>query len=270
MLMLAAPACLPEPDVPPVIADPFFYAVAIPAVALMGVAKGGFSGLGLLSMPLLSLAVSPVRAAAIMLPILIIQDMVSVWAYRREFDTRNLAIMLPGAIAGIALGWLMAAHVSDAMVTIVVGVISVAFVLNSLRKRRIEASVAGKGDVGHGLAWGSVSGFTSFIAHAGGPPFQVYVMPQRLEPILFAGTSTMFFAAVNAIKVVPYLALGQFSPANLATSAVLFPLALLSTVAGVWLVKRVDADRFYKIIYALTFLVGLELLWSGFRGLLHG
>jgi uncharacterized membrane protein YfcA len=268
---MSGPSAVPPGlDVFPLIDDPFFYLVAVPAVALMGMAKGGFSGLGLLSMPLLALAVSPVRAAAIMLPILIVQDIVSVWAYRHAFDRRNLAILLPGAVVGIALGWLMAAHVSDAMVTIAVGLISVAFVLNSLRKRRLDAGVAGQGDVTHGLAWGGVSGFTSFIAHAGGPPFQVYVMPQRLDPILFAGTSTMFFAAVNAIKVVPYVALGQFSASNLATSAVLFPLAMASTLVGVWLVKRVDADRFYKIIYGLTFAVGLELLWTGVHAMLQG
>jgi uncharacterized membrane protein YfcA len=106
------------------------------------------------------------------------------------------------------------------------------------------------------------------IAHAGGPPFQIYVLPQRLKPAIYIGTNAIFFAVMNLIKVGPYLALGQFSPQNLLASAALFPVAIVSTVAGVWLVRRVPAARFYTIIYLLLLAVGAKLVFDGVKGLL--
>src|SRR4051794_18465913 len=156
---------------------------AIPAVILMGFAKGGFAGLGLLSMSLLSTVVSPVKAAAIMLPILIVQDAVSVWSYRKTFDKRLLVIMLPGSILGITFGWLVASYVSEGAVRLIVGLISVTFVGMFWRRRAIAPQVGEvAGAKPAGVFWGAVAGYTSFVAHAGGPPFQVYVMPLRLKP----------------------------------------------------------------------------------------
>ena len=240
-----------------------FYAAAIPAVILLGLSKGGFSGLSALSMPLLSLAISPVKAAAILLPILIVQDWVSVWAFRRDWEKRNLLILIPASAIGVGLGWLLAARVSEAMVRLAVGLISVGFVVYViLRSWRGEPKPA-QPKVAPGLFWGALAGFTSFVSHAGAPPFQVYVMPQRLAPRLFAGTGTMLFAAINAMKAPGYFALGQFSRENLSAALTLFPLAIISTFAGVWLVRRVAAERFYSLVYALTLLIGLRLIWEG-------
>ena len=230
----------------------------------MGLAKGGFSGLGLLSIPLLCLVMPPVQAAAIMLPILLVQDAVSVWAYRKSFDRQNLLLLLPGCVLGIGLGWLFAARLSDAVVLLAVGVIATGFVIINWRRKAVLAAAGQlRPSALLGLLWGSVAGITSFVAHAGGPPFQVYVLPQRLPPQIYAGTSTMFFAATNVVKLIPYAALGQLSPTNLSLAGALFPLAIGATFIGVWLVRRVDAQRFYTIIYALTFAVGLKLLWDG-------
>ncbi|PSC06999.1 hypothetical protein SLNSH_01055 [Alsobacter soli] len=246
-----------------------FFALAVPAVVLMGMSKGGFSGLGLISMPMLALAISPVTAAAIMLPILIVQDAVSVWAYRRDFDRKILLIMLPGALVGIAVGWFLAAQVPEAAVRVGVGLISVGFVLMYWGRRNVMAEgERTRGSTGAGVFWGAVSGYTSFVAHAGGPPFQVHVLPQRLSPQLYAGTSTMFFAAVNLVKVFPYVALGQFSSENLKASALFFPIAIASTFLGVWMVRRLDARRFFTLIYALSFVVGVKLIWDGIRDLI--
>lgn len=247
--------------------DGAFFAAMVPAVILMGLSKGGFSGLGLLSLPLMALVVSPVTAAAIMLPLLIAQDVVTVWSYRREFDRRNLMTLAPGALIGILAGYLLAAKVSDAAVGLAVGVISIGFALRRLlsggqAERRVRrASWSG------GSLWGFICGFTSMIAHAGGPPFQIYVMPQKLPPAVFVGTGAIFFAAINWVKVLPYLALGQFSPQNLFASAALLPVAIAATFAGVWLVRRVPAERFYGIIYWLLLLVGARLIWDGIRHL---
>jgi uncharacterized membrane protein YfcA len=239
-----------------------FYLVAVPAVIVLGLSKGGFTGLSSLAMPMMSLVISPVRAAAIVLPVLIVQDWVSVWAFRRDFSPRNLLILIPASIIGVAAGWLLAARVSEDAVRLAVGVISIAFVGYMLIRDRLGLAPVATPGVPAGLLWGSLAGFTSFISHAGSPPFQVYVMPQNLKPRVFAGTATMFFAAVNLIKFPPYLMLGQFSRQNLTVSALLIPVAILSTFAGVWLVRRVAADRFYAIILVITFLIGVKLTYD--------
>ena len=244
-----------------------FYLVAIPAVILFGLAKGGFSGLGTLGMPMLSLVVSPVRAAAIVLPILLVQDWLSVWAFRRDFSPRNLIILIPSSMIGVGVGWLVAARVSDDAVRLAIGVISIVFVLYMLIRDRLGRAPVEKPGVPSGVLWGSLAGFTSFISHSGSPPFQVYVMPQYLKPPVFAGTATMFFAAVNLLKVPPYFLLGQFNRDNLFVSAGLIPVAILSTFGGVWLTRRVSADRFYAIILALTFLIGAKLIYDAVRAL---
>jgi uncharacterized protein len=244
--------------------DLAFYLAAIPAVILIGLAKGGFAGLGALGMPIMALGVDPVRGAAILLPILIAQDAVGVLAFRKSWDGRILLIMLPGAILGVALGWLFAASVSADAILVAVGAVALLFGLYRLwieRGGRIAAPRNSPAWVGS--LFGLVTGFTSQIAHAGGPPFQMWVMPRRLPRDVFIGTTAIFFAALNWIKVPAYVALGQFTRDNLLTTAALLPLAILSSLAGVWLVRRVPVDRFYTIVYALMVVTGGKLLWDG-------
>lgn len=243
--------------------DPLFYVLAVPAVTMMGLAKGGFAGVGAVAMPLLALAISPVQAAAILLPILIVQDVVGVWAFRKTWDRGVLALMLPSAAAGIFLGYLLAAQVSAVAVLATLGAISILFAAQRLwsqRGGRVAAPSNAPWPVGALL--GMASGFTSQIAHAGQPPFQMWVLPKNLSPASLVGTTAIFFAVVNWVKVPAYVALGQFTRENLATSAVLAPVAIASTFAGVWLVRRVKAERFYTIIYVLMILVGAQLLWE--------
>lgn len=230
---------------------------------LLGLSKGGFAGIGALSLPVIALAISPVRAAAILLPILIVQDVVGVWAFRRDWDGYILGWMLPGAIAGIALGYVYAASVSPAAVLGAVGGLSIAFGLYRLWAEARGASGAPSGSPGWvGSLFGVASGFTSQIAHAGQPPFQLWVLPRRLPRDVLVGTTAIFFAVVNWIKVPAYFALGQFTAANLRAAALLLPVAIGSTLAGVWLVRRVPAERFYRAIYLLMVLVGAKLLWD--------
>ncbi len=246
------------------ITDPLFYAAAIPAVTLLGLAKGGFSGLGLLSLPLMALVVSPVQAAAITLPILIVQDVVSVWAYRHSWDKRNVALLVMGATFGILAGYLLAAQVSEAAIKLSVGVISISFAIRRMvLERSASPPAATSADTPRGLFWGWVTGFTSMIAHAGGPPFQIYVMPQKLPRNVFVGTGAVLFAIINWIKVPPYIALGQFNAENLSTAGALFPVAIASTWAGVLLVRRVSGQSFYTAVYVLLVLVGAKLVYDG-------
>lgn len=241
--------------------DLLFYGCAIAAVILSGLAKGGFSGVGALAMPIMALGIDPVRAAAIMLPILILQDAVSVWAFRRSWDRHILAVMLPGMTIGVALGYFFAAQVSETAVLGALGLISVIFGLQRLWVERGGAVVLPSNSPNWvGVLLGIVSGFTSQIAHAGAPPFQMWVLPKRLARDVLVGTTAIAFAVMNWIKVPAYAALGQFTSGNLATTALLAPVAIASTFAGVLLVRRVDPDRFYTLIYVLMVLLGIKLM----------
>lgn len=249
---------------PAIIADPAFYLAAIPAVLLLGLSKGGFSGVGTAATPLLALYLPPLEAAALLLPVLITQDIISVTVYRRDWDATNLKIMMPGALIGMALGWLLALYISDDAVRIAIGAIGVVFVANVVLQR---AAVEPRGrSVVAGTFWGCVTGFTSFLTQGGGPPFQVYMLPQRLPKLVLVGTTAIFFAILNALKIGPYLALGQFNTVNLWTSLALLPVAIAANFAGIWLVKHTPTGLFYKIAYALLLLISLTLLWQGVSG----
>ncbi len=245
--------------------DPIFWAVAVFSVLITGVSKGGFGGLALLAVPLMALVISPVQAAGIMLPILIVMDWVGVWTYRKYWDRKVLVLLLPGAVLGIVAGGLLAGFVDDQAVRVVVGAIAVLFPIYAvLKPSGGDAWI--KNNRSLGVVSGTVAGFTSFVAHAGGPPFQAYTIPQKLEPRIFAGTAVMFFFVVNFVKVLPYAMLGQFDRENLTTSLILIPIAPIGVLFGAWLVKRIDQTLFYRILYALIFSVGLKLLWDGFVG----
>jgi uncharacterized protein len=249
------------------ITDPLFYAAAIPAVALVGMSKGGFGGsLALLALPLLALAVPPIQAAGIMLPILLAMDVVAVWTWRRHWDRANMRILIPGAILGTALGWATATIVQDAHIRLMLGLLGLVFTLNWLWTTfaaRGGERPATKPSWGAGTVWSTIAGFTSFISHVGGPPLQIYMLPQRLTKEAFAATFAVYFAFMNVIKVVPFWTLGNLSPTNLATSAVLLPLAVVSTMFGAWLVKRIDTTLFFRLIYGILMVVSLKLLWDG-------
>lgn len=245
--------------------DPIFWAVAVISVLITGISKGGFGGLALLAVPLMALVISPVQAAGIMLPILIVMDWVSVWSYRDHWDKRILVLTLPGAVAGIILGGLLAGYVDDQFVRICVGFIAVLFPLYAIFKPKGRASLI-KDNKPLGVIAGAASGFTSFIAHAGGPPFQAYAIPQDLDKRIYAGTAVMFFFIVNMVKVIPYAMLGQFDSTNMTTALILIPLAPVGVLIGVWLVRQIDQHLFFRIIYLLIFCVGLKLLWDGFIG----
>jgi len=214
---------------------------------------------------LLALVVGPVEAAAIILPILIVQDAVGVWAFRKSWDGRVLAVMLPGAAVGIFVAYRFAASLPEAGMQMLLGLISLLFAARSLWLQR-GGRVPAPADPPRwfGFLMGIGSGVTSQIAHAGQPLFQIYVLPKRLPRDVLVGTTAIFFAAVNWIKVPAYLALGQFSRAHLLASLIMMPVALASTFAGVWVVRRVDTERFYAVIYWLMIGVGLKLVWDGF------
>jgi hypothetical protein len=245
-----------------IITDPLFYLFAVPAVIMLGLSKGGFSGIGMVATPLLALVLPPLQAAAILLPIILLQDALSCWIYRRVWDPWNLKVMLPGAVLGVAAAWLFAAHVSEGAIRLLVGLIALGFALNAwLRRKRIDAIA--QPSAAHGVAWGGLAAFTSTLIQIGGPPYYAFVLPQRLEKMLYVGTTVWFFAMVNAMKVAPYFALGQFSTSGLITSAALIPVAVASNILGVWLVRVTPEALFYKLTNVLVLLIGIELTRQG-------
>ncbi len=249
------------------ITDYTFYLAAIPAVMLLGLAKGGFSGLGMVALPMMALVVPPLQGAAIILPILMAQDVVSLFAYRKSWSRDVLKRFMPGALAGLAIGALLAAYVDDAMVEFLVGLLACVFVLFHWMRREAADAKPREPSRAKGLGLGVLSGFASFIANTGGVPFQAYAVPLRMPPALYAGTSTALFFVLNWIKFLMFIALGQVSADNLSTSAALAPCAVAATFFGVWLVRRVPAKRFYTIVTSLTFILGIKLIYDGARGL---
>lgn len=245
--------------------DPAFYAVAIPAVTLYGLSKGGFAGVSLMSMPLLSLVVPPVKAAAIILPVLMVQDAVTVWSYRTSFDVRTLLVTAPGGVLGIALGYVTASRVPDDAIRLLIGVSSVLFCLDAWLRPKLAAATS-QHDLPKASLLGALSGYASFVIHSGGVPFNMYALPLNLEKRVFVGTGALFLGACNLLKLPPYLALGQITGENLALSAMLFPVAVAANLAGVHLVNRVSATSFYRLIYLLTFLVGIKLVLDAVSG----
>ncbi len=249
------------------IADPVFYALAVPALLLMGVAKGGLGGgVGQLAVPLMALVISPIQAAAIMLPILCLMDLFAVRAYRGTWDWQNLGRLLPASIIGIAVGTVTFRVLDANSVRLLLGVISLGFVLSKWLSAGAKVERGNPGRLRIGF-WGAVSGYTSFIAHAGSPPVQVVLLPQKLDKTTYVGTVTLFFAVVNYVKLVPYGWLGQLDPANLMTSLVLSPVAPIGIYAGVYLHKRINEALFYRLMYVMLFVTGSKLTYDGLAGL---
>jgi uncharacterized membrane protein YfcA len=264
--LIAPPsAAVPPPsshNLAAVIADPLFYLLAVVAVTLLGLSKGGFFGLGVMALPLMSLSVPPLQAAAIILPTVLAQDALTVWTYRREWSAWNLKVMVPSMAVGIAVAALFAASLTAAHVRLAIGLIAGLFVLRHWLGGRFER-LASKASVLTGVIFGIVGGFTTMLANAGGPAWQMHLLPQRLDKLTYVGTFTMLFAASNLMKVPAYGALGQLTAENLTIGAVLLPVAVAANYAGIWLVRRTPTEAFYRIAYVLMFFISVELIRSG-------
>ena len=249
-----------------VFSDPAMLWVSIFAVGLVGLSKGGMGGaFAMLGVPIMSLVMSPLLAAAVLLPALLMMDALSLWYWRGWADWRLLRAMLPAAVIGIGLGWATAAVTSDAVVRLIIGVVALGFTL-----RALFGSILGRAmrhRPGLSWFWGVMAGFTSFVAHAGGPPFQVHVLPKKLDPKTYTGTSVKFFAMVNAIKLLPYATLGMLRSEVLISALVMLPLALLTVSLGAMIIRRMSAQVFYPFSYVMMAIVGVKLLYDGIAGL---
>ena len=242
-----------------------FWTVAVIAAFLTGVSKGGLPLVGALVVPVMSLAISPVAAAGLMLPVYVVSDWFGLYAYRKEFDRRVLAIACAGMTIGVGVGWSIAHYISEDWVTALVGTIAVAFSLNTLL-RKPKAASEQRATVAKGMFWCTIAGFTSFVSHTGGPPYQVWTLPLGLRKAVFAGTSTIAFAYINAVKLVPYYFLGQITLSSLKTAAVLMPVAAGSVYLGVWAVQRLPEALFFRIVTWSLLIIGADLMGRGLTG----
>lgn len=245
---------------------PVLITAALAAISV-GLSKGGLQMAGMLAVPILSLAMPTMAAAAMLLPIFIITDVFGVWAFRHSYDAWNLRVLLPSALSGVGIGWLTASMVSDAAVNLIVGGLGLAYCAGSFLKARAQRlagaqQAAPEAKASAGWFWGALSGFTSFVSHAGAPAFQIFVLPQRLAPMAYAGTAAILFAAVNAAKLVPYWALGEFDTLRPETLIVL-PLAIAATFLGVHLVRTLPEKLFFRIVEVLLALVSVKLVFDG-------
>jgi uncharacterized membrane protein YfcA len=248
------------------ITDSYFYAVAIPAVLLTGISKAGFGGaVGGLAVPLLSLAVPPTQALAIMLPLLCVMDILGVTAFRRTYDARILRLAIPAGLVGILIGTLLLRVVETRWIQALIGIEAVLFALNFMF-RKPPSGPGGSAAVSPAKArfWSAMSGFTSFISHAGSPPMLQFMLPLGLEPKVFVGTMNWFFAVINYAKWIPYAALGLIDLHNAGTSAVLLPLIPIGFLLGYSILRKINAEWFRRIATWGLLLTGLKLCWDAF------
>jgi uncharacterized membrane protein YfcA len=244
--------------------DPAFYAAAIPAVLLMGLSKSGFgAGFGALAVPLMALAIPVPQAAAIMLPLLAIMDALGLAAFMREFDRPLIRLLLPAGLLGTVVGTVLFGLLSAKAVAAVVGAITLLFVaVRVVWPPRADAPAPPRW---LGFLLGTTSGFTSFVAHAGGPPVSFYVIPLKLAPVTFTATMAVFFAAVNTSKWIPYAWLGLIDGTNMLTALALAPVAPVGVWLGVKFVRRVPQEAFYRLFHVSMLVTGAKLLWDGLR-----
>jgi uncharacterized membrane protein YfcA len=250
-----------------IISDPWFYVVAIPAVLIFGIGKGGLGGaLGIIAVPLMAMAMAPAQAAAILLPILCVMDAFAVKQHYRHADYRVLKQMLPGSIMGVALAGLFLSVTPESGLKLLIGSLSLLFCLQYIVVGRDKLQ---KGGNLRTWFWSILSGFSSTAIHAGGGPASIYLLPLKLDKIVLVATMAVLFAIINLFKLIPYSFLGGFDQTNLMTALILMPLAPVGVKIGVWLLHRVSQALVYRLCYFFLFLSGCKLCWDGGKALLQ-
>ncbi|MGB1237151.1 MAG: sulfite exporter TauE/SafE family protein [Pseudomonadales bacterium] len=248
------------------ISDPLFYLAAISAILIVGISKGGFGGgLGVMAVPIMSLVISPVQAASIMLPILCLMDIFSLWHFRGKGDWKILKTILPAALLGIALGTFTFKYFNEDQIRVLVGLIALSFTLHHWLAPKYQSQP--RASYLRGGFWGILSGFTSFGVHAGGPPANAYLLPLGMQKSVFAGTTIIFFACINYAKLIPYYSLDQLDAENLLTSLSLAIFAPIGVRLGFHLHQRISGEQVFKFCYLFLFLTGAKLFYDGITNL---
>lgn len=244
--------------------DLYFYLFAIPAVIFAGMSKGGFgSAAAFAATPFLALILTPGQAVGLMLPLLMVMDITAVRLYWGKWNMRVAGVLILGAVPGILIGTLLYGAADPALFKLLIGLVALGFVLWQLAKaqRWIKPPKRELG-IGPGLFWGMVTGLTSFISHAGGPPAAVYMLSKRLDKTTYQATSVLTFWAVNLLKVIPYAFVGIFSRQTLIADLTLIPAAVIGVLAGVWMHHRISERLFFGMTYVFLVITGSKLIWE--------
>ena len=241
--------------------DLIFYFYAAIGVFLFGISKGGFAGpIAILSIPLMSIVMSPITAAAILLPVLLVMDVVAMFIYWKKWDLQNIKIIVPPAMVGILIGTITFSFTSENSIRIIIGFIAIIFIILSLLQKK---NYLLKPTKSKGIFWSSIGGYTSFIIHSGGTPVNFFLLPQKLDKTVYVATMTLTFLIINIIKLVPYYFLDQLVFSNLKASLILSPLAPISIYIGYYLHKKINEKTFYFFIYFFLGIGGVKLIFDG-------
>ena len=244
----------------------FFWIAAVVAAFLVGASKGGLPMVAMLSVPIMSLVMSPMLGAALLLPVYLVSDAYGIFIYRRSFSRRNLLILVPAAAIGIFIGYIVADSIDDDAVRILIGVVGLSFLALRLRSYLTGVDTKKEADIPRGLFWGALAGFTSFVSHAGGPAFQVYTLPQKMPKMMFAGTATILFAIINAMKVPPYIALGLMDWGDADVMLILAPVAVFGAWIGYRITQILPEKLFFRLVEIALFLISVNLIRVGLMG----
>ncbi|MFQ3356028.1 MAG: putative membrane protein YfcA [Paracoccaceae bacterium] len=242
-----------------------FWSVALFSAIFVGLGKGGLPVVASLAVPSLSLVMSPIAAAGLLLPVYVVSDIFALFAYRRDYEPKVLKIGIIGMTVGVLIGWATAHLVIEWVVTILIGLMGAIFSVHQILKKRDQTEQNKLISHKKGYFWSTVAGFTSFISHNGGPPWQIFVLPIGLSKSVFVGTSVIAFSYVNAIKLIPYYFLGQLSLDNLKIALYLMVPASIAVYVGFRLVKLIPEQVFFKIVISALFLISFKLIWDGFK-----
>jgi len=250
--------------------DPVFWIVGLGTIAMIAFSKGAFGGgAASLGVPMLSFFIDPIGAAIIVAPLVSIMDMFTLRAFGpKSWSMPDLKILVLGLILGLALGWWLFEAVDPGLVGLLIGVISVGFAGQWFWKRQSGLVSAGKpAHAGLGLLAGAASGFTTFIAHAGGPPIAVYLIRRGLDKRLFVGTNTAIFTLGNLIKLGPYSLLMAARPETAAAALLLAPVIPLGVLLGIRLHDRLSREAILLVTNVLLLLGGMRLIFVSGKAL---
>ena len=241
--------------------DMMFWVLFGISAFLTGASKGGLPMVGLLSVPVMAVKVSPVVAAGLLLPIYIVSDMYGLWMYSKSFDSRNIKIIVSSSLIGLGIGWATASVTDGNLVKLMVGIIGLSYCLDALLKVR-RVVPAKPADLPRGIFWGILTGFTSFVSHSGGTPYQMYVLPQKLDKMVYAGTATITFAIINLLKLPPYWMLNQISVGSLKVCAIIAPVSILGAWCGYHLTRIIPHRIFFRLVEIALFLLSIKLIYD--------
>ncbi len=243
--------------------DLLFWVLAICSAIFVGLGKGGLPVIAGLAVPSLSLIMSPIAAASLLLPVYIVSDIFALKAYRRDYDPQVLKIGIVGMSVGVLIGWLTAEIVIEWIITVCIGIMGTLFALNNIRLKKGTKVPVRAVNTKKGYFWTTIAGFTSFISHNGGPPWQIFTLPLSLSKSIFVGTSVIAFSYCNAIKLIPYFFLGQLSFLSIKITLYLMMPAALAVLVGVKLVKLIPEALFFKAVTWALLIISIKLIYDG-------